>query len=55
MTAAALATYLLENKMDPSDQALYLIDLASPERKVTKVPVPAPGLKAKKLDDKKKP
>lgn len=49
-TAAALATYL--DKIDPSDRALYLIDLASPERKVTKVPVPAPGLKAKKSGDK---
>jgi WD40 repeat protein len=44
-TLATCSTYLSFNddeKLKPEDLALYLIDLSRPDRKVTKVPVPAP-------------
>jgi dipeptidyl aminopeptidase/acylaminoacyl peptidase len=41
-TLAVAPTPLRENLVDPQDAALYLLDLADPNRKVTKIPVPSP-------------
>lgn len=40
-TAAVASTYLAAD-LKPADCALFLVDLSSPERKVTKVPIPTP-------------
>jgi hypothetical protein len=39
---AASPTCLETDKLKPEDRALYLIDLGSPQRKVTKAPIPGP-------------
>jgi len=41
-TIAAAPTYLWEQLEDEKDRALHLVDLTSPDRKVTKIPVPVP-------------
>jgi hypothetical protein len=43
-TAAVASTYLAcrEEELNPADCALFLVDLSSPDRKVTKVPIPMP-------------
>jgi hypothetical protein len=33
---------LVEKGIAPADRALYLVDLTTPTRKVTKVPLPVP-------------
>jgi hypothetical protein len=38
----ALSTGLVEKGIAPADRALYLVDLTTPTRKVTKVPLPVP-------------
>ena len=39
-TIAAAPTYLWEQLEDEKDRALHLVDLTTPDRKVTKIPVP---------------
>lgn len=41
-TIAASPTYFWEQLEDEKDSALYLVDLTTPDRKVTKIPPPAP-------------
>jgi hypothetical protein len=44
-TAAVVTTYLMmekENQNQPENCALALVDLSSPGRKVTRVPIPLP-------------
>ena len=42
-TIAAAPTYLGKELKDKKDLALHLVDLTSPDRKVTRIPVPTPG------------
>ena len=42
-TIATAPTYLGQELQDKKDMALHLVDLTSPERKVTQIPVPVPG------------
>jgi len=44
-TAAVASTYLAcaAKEFNPADCALFLVDLSSPDRKVTKVPIPLPA------------
>ena len=42
-TAAIASTYLATGELKPADCALFFIDLADPNRKVTRVPIPMPS------------
>jgi hypothetical protein len=54
-TAAAYSTYLeIQDGIADTDRALYLVDLESPDRKVTKVPIPPIALALPSDENEKK-